>query len=54
MSSVIMPRSTKIQHLAFPVSRHAIKDFREKLEKNIEYVNPNRPMVTLRDMLTNY
>jgi len=36
MQSVITPRSTPIQHLAFPVSKEAVKNFREKLEKNIE------------------
>jgi hypothetical protein len=36
MQSVIAPKSTPIQHLAFPVSKQAVKNFREKLEKNIE------------------
>lgn len=36
MQSVIAPRSTPVQHLAFPVSKQAVKNFREKLEKNIE------------------
>lgn len=54
MQSVITPRSTPIQHLAFPVSKDAVKNFREKLEKNIEYVHASRPLNTLRDILTNY
>lgn len=51
MSDSIGPKNTNVMHVAFPVSKGAVRNFRGELEDNIEFkVKPNGS-VRLRDLL---
>lgn len=51
MSDSVGPKNTNVMHVAFPVSKQAVRNFRGELEDNIEFkVKPNGAQ-RLRDLL---
>lgn len=51
MGDTVTPRSTNVMHVAFPVSKSAVRNFRGELEENIEFRPTKSGGARLRDLL---
>lgn len=51
MKDTVSPKTTNIMHVAFPISKQAVRSFRGELEDNIEFITKPHGPSRLRDLL---